>query len=77
MPKRQLQGRVASNKMTKTLAVEVERLKEHKKYKKRYKVKKKYKVHYDEGEYQVGDLVLIEETKPISREKRWRVKQKS
>ncbi len=73
MPKRQLQGIVVSNKMQKTVVVEVERLKEHKKYKRRYRVRKKYKAHDEKGEYKVGDKVIIEECRPISKEKRWRV----
>ena len=73
MPKRQLTGIIVSNKMQKTVVVEVERLKEHPKYKKRYKVRKKYKAHDEKGEYKVGDRVIIEECRPISKEKRWRV----
>lgn len=73
MAKKQLEGTVVSNKMQKTLVVEVERMKEHPKYKKRYKVHKKYKAHYDEGEFNVGDKVVIEECRPISKDKRWRV----
>jgi small subunit ribosomal protein S17 len=73
MPKRQLKGKVVSNKMEKTLVIRVERIKEHPKYKKRYKAHKNYKAHYDEGEYKVGDKVIIEETKPISKDKSWKV----
>lgn len=73
MPKRKLSGKVISNKMTKTLVVEVERIKAHPKYERRYQVHKKYKAHYDEGEFKVGDSVIIEETKPISKDKKWRV----
>ena len=73
MPKKQLTGTVVSDKMSKTLVVRVERIKEHLKYKKRFKVHKKYKAHYDQGEYKVGDNVIIEECKPVSKEKRWRV----
>jgi small subunit ribosomal protein S17 len=71
MPKRKLQGIVVSNKMQKTLVVEVERIKVHPKYKRRYKVHKRYKAHFDSGEYNIGDKVLIEESRPISKEKRW------
>jgi small subunit ribosomal protein S17 len=71
MPKRKLQGIVVSNKMQKTLVVEVERVKVHPKYKRRYKVHKKYKAHFDSGEYNIGDKVVIEESRPISKEKRW------
>jgi len=73
MPKRQLIGKVVSDKMQKTVVVEVERLKEHPKYKRRYKVGKKYKAHNEKGEYKVGDRVIIEECRPVSKEKRWRV----
>ena len=73
MPKKQLTGTVISNKMQKTVVVEVERQKEHPKYKKRYKTHKKYKAHIEIGEYKIGDRVIIEECRPISKEKRWRV----
>ncbi len=73
MPKKQLTGTIVSNKMQKTLVVEVEKIKQHPRYKKRYKVHKKYKVHYDEGEYKTGDKVIIEECRPISKDKRWKV----
>jgi small subunit ribosomal protein S17 len=73
MPKRQLIGKVISNKMQKTVVVEVERLKEHPIYKRRYRVHKKYKAHDEKGEYHVGDRVIIEECRPLSKEKRWRV----
>jgi len=73
MPKRQLQGIIISDKMQKTLVVQVERIKEHPKYKRKYKFHKKYKAHVEGGEYQVGDKVVIEECKPISKEKKWKV----
>ena len=73
MPKKQITGAVVSNKMQKTVVVKVERIKEHPKYKKRYKVHKKYKAHDEKGEYKVGDKVVIEECRPMSKEKRWRV----
>lgn len=73
MPKRQLTGTVISNKMEKTVVVKVERIKKHPKYKRRYKVHKKYKVHDEKKEYRIGDKVIIEECRPISKEKRWKV----
>jgi len=73
MPKKQLIGQVISNKMRKTVVVLVERLKEHPKYKRRCRFHKKYKAHDEKGEYKVGDKVVIEECRPISKEKRWRV----
>lgn len=73
MAKMQLQGKIISNKMQKTVVVEVEKMKEHPKYKRRYKIWKKYKAHVQDGQYQVGDHVLIEECRPISKEKKWTV----
>jgi len=73
MPKKQLKGIVVSDKMQKTVVVNVERIKEHPKYKRRYKIHKKYKAHDENKEYHVGDSVVIEETIPISKDKRWRV----
>ncbi len=68
-----LKGVVVSDKQEKTVVVRVERLKEHPRYKKRYKVHKRYKAHDEKGEIKEGDNVLIEETKPLSKDKRWRV----
>jgi len=76
MSKRQLQGKIISDKMQKTIVVQVERIKEHPKYKRRYKFHKKYKAHVEDGEYKIGDKVVIEECRPISREKRWKVLRK-
>lgn len=76
MPKKQLTGKVVSDKMQKTVVVEVEKTKVHAKYKRRYKVHKKYKAHDEGGEYKAGDIVLIEESKPISKDKTWRVVKK-
>lgn len=59
--------------MQKTIVVRVERIKEHPKYKRRYKTHKKYKAHAEGGEYNIGDRVVIEECKPISKDKKWRV----
>ena len=73
MPKKQLQGVITSNKMLKTVVVKVESIKVHKKYKKRFKVHKHYKAHVESGEYSVGDKVLIEECRPISKDKKWKV----
>lgn len=76
MPKRHLIGAIISDKMQKTLVVEVERIKVHPRYKRRYKVHKKYKAHIENGEYRVGDKVVIEECRPISKDKKWRVVKK-
>lgn len=76
MPKKQLRGTITSNKMAKTVVVRVDKLKKHPKYKKRYKVSKKYKAHTDQ-EHQIGDRVIIEECRPISKEKKWKVIKKT
>jgi len=73
MPKKKLTGIVTSDKMQKTVVVEVERVTEHPKYKRRYKVHKKYKAHDEQNTYKVGDVVVIEETTPISKDKKWKV----
>ncbi|OGZ84894.1 MAG: 30S ribosomal protein S17 [Candidatus Staskawiczbacteria bacterium RIFOXYD1_FULL_39_28] len=73
MAKKTLQGIVVSDKMQKTVVVEVERIKEHPKYKRRFKVHKKFKAHDENKEYHVGDKVMIEETAPRSKDKNWRV----
>ena len=73
MPKKELIGKIVSDKMQKTVVVEVERIKEHPKYKRRYKVHKKYKAHTETGEFKTGDKVVIRETKPISKDKNWEV----
>lgn len=73
MPKKRLKGKVVSDKMDKTIVVEVKRTKQHPLYKKRYDVTKKYKAHDENNQFQEGDQVIIEETKPISKDKRWKV----
>lgn len=73
MPKKKLTGIVVSDKMQKTVVVQVERIKEHPKYKRRYKIHKKYKAHDQNQEYHIGDNVVIEETTPISKDKKWKV----
>lgn len=72
MPKRRLKGKVVSNKMEKTVVIVVERVFAHPTYKKRVRVTKRYKAH-DEVGAKVGDEVMIEETRPLSKDKRWRV----
>ena len=73
MPKKKLQGVIVSDKMAKTVVVQVERIKEHPKYKRRYKIHKKYKAHDEKSEYHTGDTVIIEETTPMSKDKHFRV----
>lgn len=70
---RKLIGTVISNKMMKTIVVRVDALKKHSKYKKYYRTSKKFKAHDEKGEYKVGDCVVIQEARPLSREKRWKV----
>jgi len=74
---KQLTGTVVSDKMDKTVVVKVDRLKQHPRYKKRYEVDKKYKAHDEEEQYEEGDEVIIEECRPISKDKKWRVISKS
>ncbi len=71
-----LDGVVVSDKMDKTIVVSVNRYKEHPKYKKRYKISKKYKAHDEKNEYKTGDKVTIHESKPLSKDKRWKVVKK-
>ena len=68
---RVLKGVVTSDKMTKTVVVKVSSMKKHPKYKKYFKVSQKYKAHDEENQYHTGDHVLIKETRPMSKEKRW------
>lgn len=67
------EGLVVSNKMDKTVVVAVETRKVHRLYKKAIKVTKKYKVHDENNACKIGDKVKIVETRPLSKEKRWRV----
>lgn len=71
--KRILKGIVVSDKMDKTIVVLVESTKQHSRYKKRYRVFKKYKAHDPENKYHVGDKVKIQESRPISKDKRWQI----
>jgi small subunit ribosomal protein S17 len=71
--KRQFTGKVVSDKMSKTVTVKVDRTVLHPKYHKRYTRSTKMKAHDEKGEYHMGDVVVIEECKPLSRDKRWRV----
>lgn len=74
--KKRLIGEVVSTKMIKTVVVRVERRFSHPKYKKVIKRHKKYKVHNEKFNLKVGDKVLIEESKPISKDKRFVVVKK-
>lgn len=71
--KRQVIGTVVSNKMEKTVIVEVERLVKHRLYKKYIRRRNKFAAHDEANGCQIGDKVLITESRPLSRNKRWRV----
>ena len=66
-------GRVVSDKMDKTVVVSVERLRRHPIYKRVVRLSSKFKAHDEENSARVGDTVRIEESRPLSREKRWTV----
>ncbi len=66
-------GVVVSDKMDKTCVVAVERIVRHKLYGKRVRRTKKYKVHDEQNQCRIGDRVRIMETRPLSKDKRWRV----
>src|SRR6266550_21469 len=66
-------GRVVSNKMDKTIVVVVESLKKHRIYKRTYKQTKRFQAHDEENVCQIGDVVRIEECRPLSKMKRWRL----
>jgi len=73
MAKKRFQGVVTSDKMDKTIVVKVNRTKVHPIYKKRYRVTKKYKIHDQKNEAKVGDQVIFEECRPMSKDKKWRL----
>ena len=75
MPKRILQGFVVSDKQDKTVVVRVERRFTHPVMKKTVRSSKKYYAHDEKNEFTVGDLVWIEERRPLSKLKRWEVTQ--
>ena len=71
MPKRILQGTVVSDKNDKTVVVRVERRFAHPIFQKTVRRSKKYKAHDENNAHKVGDTVFIQESKPISKDKRW------
>lgn len=71
--KRTFQGVVVSDAMDKTIVVKVETKKVHPKYQKQFTVSKKYKVHDEKNAAKVGDQVVFVETRPLSKDKRWRL----
>ena len=70
---RKLKGTITSDRMQKTVVVRVDHLKKHPKYLKYVTVSRKYKVHDETNTYHIGDRVVIEETRPLSKEKRWKI----
>lgn len=70
---RTLEGIVVSDKMTKTAVVAVTISRKHPKYLKYYKVTNRFKAHNENNEFKTGDHVVIEETRPLSKEKRWKI----
>jgi small subunit ribosomal protein S17 len=66
-------GTVSSDKMTKTITVSVETVKQHPLYKKTIKTSKKYKAHDENNDAKIGDVVKIMETRPLSKDKRWKL----
>ena len=73
--KKTMVGLIASDKMDKTVVVEVVRRVRHPIYHKYIQSRQRYKAHDENNEAKVGDRVLIEECRPLSRDKRWRMKQ--
>ena len=71
--RRILTGRVVSDKMSKTVTVEVTRRVQHPVYRKYISRRKNYKAHDENNEYKLNDVVLIEESRPLSKTKRWTV----
>lgn len=71
--KRSFTGVVVSASMDKTVTVLIERTVKHKKYLKQYTSSKKFKAHDENNEYKVGETVVIEECRPYSKDKKWRV----
>lgn len=71
--KRQVEGTVVSDKMDKTVVVQVERLVKHRLYKKYIRRRDKFAAHDENNSCKIGDKVLITESRPLSKTKRWRV----
>ncbi|MGB7957675.1 MAG: 30S ribosomal protein S17 [Minisyncoccia bacterium] len=70
---RKIAGVVVSDKMTKTRVVAVSRIKKHPRYLKYQTITTRFKAHDEANEYHTGDKVVIEETRPLSKEKRWKI----
>ncbi len=73
MPHRTFEGVVVSDAMQKTRVVEITRFKKHPRYHKLLKVSARLKAHDEKNEFKKGDKVIIEETRPLSRQKRWNI----
>jgi small subunit ribosomal protein S17 len=73
--RKKMTGVVIKDKMDKTVVIEVEKFLKHPKYHKYLKTKKRYKAHDEKSECNIGDRVLIVESRPLSKEKRWVVKE--
>lgn len=73
MPKKKLKGIVVSDKMQKTAVVSVDRYVQHPKYKKYMKKTKRYKAHDETKQYKVGDMVIIQECRPLSKDKNFEI----
>ena len=71
--RQQLTGTVVSDRMDKTVVVKVDMRKRHPKYHKSYTVSKKFKAHDGENQYHIGDKVVIESIRPMSRDKKFQV----
>jgi small subunit ribosomal protein S17 len=71
--RKQRKARVLSNSMDKTIVVEIERIIQHSLYKKYLNRNSRFKVHDEDEDAQPGDFVLIQETRPLSKSKRWRL----
>ena len=76
MPKRILQGVVVSDKNDKTIVVKVERRLTHPVLKKTVRLSKKYHAHDEKNDAKIGDVVRIQETRPLSKQKRWMLLEK-
>ena len=73
--RKELIGKVVSNKMQKTIVVEVTRKKAHPLYGRVISIRKKFYAHDEKGEAHIGDFVRLEETRPLSKLKRWTLKE--
>lgn len=76
MSVKKIQGQIVSDKMAKTRVVKVTVLKTHPKYHKQYTLHERYKAHDENNEFHTGDVVEMEETRPRSKEKRWKITRK-